>query len=98
MKIVTLGNKRIEISVNNICGNVHHVTGLKPVMGYWVNITVENKNKFRESFPLLDEQSKLRIFLEYDVAIDSTVDLLLQNMSVKGKHAPSIESLTEDNG
>jgi hypothetical protein len=62
--------------IHNIDGVFSSVLGLAIPKRYWVLLTVENMEGEKETFPRIDEDSRIKTFDTYDEAIDDIASLL----------------------
>jgi hypothetical protein len=69
MAPIKLGNLSVEIAVNNIDGFIHDVVDLPVARGFWVTFSVRNDQGKTESFPLVDQNLKIKIFSTYQEAL-----------------------------
>ena len=69
MAPIKLGNLSVEIAVNNINGFIHELVDLPSHHGFWVSFVVKDDKGKSESFPLVDDNLKVKVFPSYPEAL-----------------------------
>jgi hypothetical protein len=69
MAPIKLGNLSVEIAVNNIDGFIHELVDVPPMNGFWVVFVVKDDKGKTESFPLVDDNLKIKIYNTYHDAL-----------------------------
>ena len=76
MASITLHNFKVDIEVRNIDGVFQQIFKIPFPKGFWVLLTVENTTGEKETFPRVDENYKVKIYLSYEEAIDDIASFL----------------------
>ena len=77
MAPIKLGNRSVEIAVNNIDGFIHELIDVPVKNGFWIVFTIKNENGKTESFPFVDENHKIKIYHSYAEALhDAALKLM----------------------
>ena len=77
MAPIKLGKRSVEIAVNNIDGFIHELIDVPVKTGFWIVFTIKNEDGKTESFPLVDDDHKIRIYDSYADALHEAALKLL---------------------
>ncbi len=80
MASIEFNEFKIDIEVQNIDGIFSRIFDHIPISkGFWVLLTISNRQAERERFPMMDEHYRVKTYRSYEEAIDD-VSRLLKNL------------------
>jgi hypothetical protein len=82
MAPIKLGNISVEIAVKNIDGFIHELIDVPVKSGFWISFTISNEHGTTETFPLVDEHHKLKIYHTYGEALRDAALKLMKNKAL----------------
>lgn len=79
MAPIRLGKFSVEIAVNSIEGFIHELIDLPAKNGFWVNLTVVDREDGKmESFPLIDAHYRIQVYDSYSEALHDAAQRLIK--------------------
>jgi hypothetical protein len=79
MASISFKNFKIDIEVRNIDGVFHQIFGTPFPSGFWVLLSIQNGKGEQETFPRIDDQNRIKIYLTYEEAIDDVANFLKEH-------------------
>ena len=89
MAPIKVGNRSVEIAVNNIEGFIHELIDVPMKNGFWIVFTIKNEDGKSESFPFVDDDHKIRIYDSYADALHDAALKLMKTKKADGRFHPS---------
>lgn len=86
MAPIKLGNISVEIAVKNIDGFIHELIDVPVRSGFWISFTISNEHGKTETFPLVDEDHKLKIYSTYAEALHDAAQKLMKDKVSDNQH------------
>lgn len=76
MTSIVINNFTVDIAIHSIDGILQKTLELPFRKGFWVLLTVVNETGEKESFPLVDDDLKIKIFSDYSEALQEMAERL----------------------
>jgi hypothetical protein len=81
MTSIVIDNFTVDIAIHSIDGILQKTLHLPFRKGFWVLLTVVNETGEKESFPLVDDDFKIKIFGDYSEALQEMAERLNKFLS-----------------